>query len=107
MINLYGQARRRNKREDEPPLLKKPHTDPQQSTNIPQLRRLDAGVFLLGEIVEHSKSFADLGIHGFVRLQKVEEFRIVHLKKHTGNFASQLGLRALCIVRINHSAELC
>jgi len=72
MIQPVRQARRKHKREDEPPLLKRtPHitdTPPYPSAH----HTLRSPTFLLGEIIEYSKSFGNLGIQSLVGFHKVD-----------------------------------
>jgi hypothetical protein len=56
--------------------------------SIPITSRLRVGLVSFQDL----QGFRDLGAQGLGRLQQMQELRIVHLEKHTGNLTGQLGL---------------
>lgn len=52
------------------------------------------GLILLGELSQDGDGLSDLEVQGIRSLKEVEQLGVVHLEKHTGDLASELGLGA-------------
>ena len=71
-------------------------------TNRPKLTKRNwiaephLSVFLRvgGELLENGERLIDFGVHGVGRVHQMKKLDVVHLKQHTGDLSSELGLRS-------------
>lgn len=64
-------------------------------------------LLLASKLLEDGESLLDFGVHRFLGFKQGKKLVIVHLEKHTGDFASKLRLRTERWIRIKNLKKIC